>query len=107
MDNMKMFLKYWKKRNFKKMYRYCQKTWRANHTQGELAKLFNKLVLEDFEIVGELKVTLVTTDVELSIKVNGEFRNIQGRVLCERQPYKPSEDGVWGVNPISVIKHYM
>jgi hypothetical protein len=62
-----------------------------------------------YRIVGRFsRKDKVNEDVFHTYKVQlkGSFGNVVDsfpNVICEIKPYKPSKDGKWGVNPISMI----
>lgn len=98
------FLRYWVKGNYIKMYRLCQKTWQHNHTQGELKGMLSHLSIEKFDIIGEGDTKEALNKVAVVMVINGERVSTYIYLICETAPYKPSLTGVWGVNPISILK---
>jgi hypothetical protein len=103
MNELKQFLRFWKKRNYIKMYRYVQKTWKHNHTLGELKAMFD-LPLLDYEIA-EAQENIALSDVTCSLHIEGlGWRVSKIRLIKETAPYKAAANGTWGVNPISILK---
>lgn len=99
---LERFLKYWKKRNYQRMYRLCQKTWVSNHTKGELINLFTGVKLDEYKIVSTLDEGAINK-VTLKLKVNGSYKTKTVNVICEKKAFKPTIEGAWGVNPISIL----
>lgn len=98
------FLKYWKKGNYSKMYELCQKTWKRNHTQGQLKAMFSGKNLESFDVIGVGNPKEALNSLLCDVVIDGASKAISPNLICETAPYKPSVNGVWGVNPISVFK---
>lgn len=99
------FCKAWRSLNYAKMYDLCQKTWKSNHTKADLKKL----------IVGRIKGHVIQSstiqsnncigDTELKVKINKKVKQIKVRCIKELGARKPSVDGEWGINPISLIRN--
>ncbi len=99
---LERFLKYWKKRNYQRMYRLCQKTWVSNHSKGELINLFTGNELEEYQI-GKIDNRGAIQSVDLRLKINGAYKLITVNMICEKKAFKPTIEGTWGVNPISIL----
>jgi len=101
---LERFLKYWKKRNYQRMYNLCQKTWVSKHTKGELMNMFKSVDLEDYNILEIEWDKPEIKKVKLGLKINGVYKITHVNVICEIKAFKPSAKGNWGVNPISLLK---
>ena len=100
------FLTNWKKKNWVKMAKYTQLTWRSNHWNNVKwlegwfwKKDLRKWTITDIKIVGD-----ACRDVYIEIDYGKGIKEIKARVICETAPYKPSIEGNWGINPISCLK---
>ncbi len=107
------FFTAWRYCDWAEMERLSQWAWRfANATESleMIYDLFSFMVLRRFKIIssevkGEAMIDVIAM-VEYQYEDSDEIRKrtIAARVICEAAPYKPSLDGVWGVNPISVMR---
>jgi len=102
------FLANWKKKNWVKMTRYTQLTWRKNHENNIkwLEGWFWKKDLRKWKIVNTKIIGEACKDVYIEIDYGEGVKNIKARVICEIAPYKPDIKGIWGVNPISCLKEF-
>jgi len=103
MKTLERFLKYWRKGNYRKMYKLCQKTWQHNHGVAELKNLFDGLRLDSYKNLHESGSASCLKKVELELKINGVNKYHRANVICEKKAFKPSTEGEWGVNPISIL----
>lgn len=95
------FFYYWKNRNFNAMLNISTKTFK--HTKGNSdIKTVCKALLENPMQTKIIKITNCVYDVGYSIQVNGERKNVLIRVLKEKAPFVPDENGEWGVYPLSL-----
>lgn len=90
------FLVGWRTTNKKKMFKYCSKTWKAMHKQGE----FEGTQLEYFRILEEKIGKRVADYVVLLRNKDGEY-TVKCRLVKEIAPYSASNQGTWGVYPAS------
>lgn len=44
-------------------------------------------------------------DADIVLMIGSNRKKVTARLVCETEPYKPSVDGEFGVNPISLIKN--
>lgn len=81
-------------------------TWQSLHNSRETWQAMKERI-EDWEIVQQVEITPVVTDVVVKVKLRGEEKTIVCRCTKEIEPYKTGNDkeGVWGVNPISAIRN--
>jgi len=100
------FLANWKKKNWAKMARYTQLTWRDSHKnnikwlEGWFCKKpLKKWKITDIKIIGD-----ACRDVYIEIDYGEGIKEIRARVICEVAAYKPDIEGIWGINPISCLK---
>ena len=103
---IRKFLTAWQKKDWVKMAKYTQLTWRSNHENniGWLESWFWEKNLKKWEITKIEFVGDACRDVYIDIDYGKEIKKIKARILCEDAPYKPSIKGTWGVNPISCLK---
>lgn len=103
------FLSAWKKRDWKEMKKTCQITWQEN-TRGAVKWLegaFNvrERILKDWRIVKSTEFAEAAAKVEVAIKVyDGHVFMLNIGVTGEIGAFRPDPSGVYGVNPISVLK---
>lgn len=104
--NLEQFLQAWKIGNWDKMYSLCQITWKSNHSKSELKNLLNGKI-KSFNIVSNnFDISLpCIVDYFVKVKVNGKVKELSARLLKEKAKMKPDIDGIWGVNPISIIRN--
>lgn len=109
MSMVKAFLEAWKSEGWEAMLDCCQKTWTAKGDRDDridhLKSLFGMSRLVHYRVHEVPKEAPSSTafKVRLTTKVGGKrAAPIECMVMRESAPYKPSEDGNWGVNPISV-----
>lgn len=103
-EKIKEFLQAWKDLDYKKMYGCTQKTWKSEHSIAELKKLFPKRI-KQYSLQKITEVKPVVFDIKIALVQFGKTKRVVARLLCETDPYKPSEEGEFGVNPISIIKN--
>ena len=101
------FLEAWKRRTWKKMLKYCQITWctiPGDRREKLFAQFRHKFI--SAKILKTEKISDVTRDI--SVEINYKDINIRRkmrrkvRLICELGRMRPSVDGSWGVNPISM-----
>lgn len=110
------FMNAWKNNNWSEMFENTQITWRSRGRNKEggidlLKAWFHLKDLLAFKVLRIEGISDSCVDVLLSIKyVFGDSglkeTKIKARVICENEPYKPSKDGTWGVNPIGILKEF-
>lgn len=112
-DALTKFMNAWKDGNWSEMLENTQKTWRSkeNHNSELLKSWFSLKDLLTFKVLRMEGISNSCVDVLLSIRyVFGESKlketKIMARVICETEPYKPSDTGEWGVNPIGILKEF-
>jgi len=100
------FLAKKKKKNWAKMAKYTQLTWRDNHKNNTQLlewwfriKPLKKWKITDIKIIGD-----ACRDVYIEIDYGEGIKEIRARIICEIAPYEPDIKGIWGVNPISCLK---
>lgn len=112
-DTLTKFMNAWKDSNWSEMLKNAQKTWRIKeNNNSELLK--NWFYLKDLLTFKVLKIEAISNscvDVLLSISYvfsDSDLKEvkIRARVICETEPYKPSKDGEWGVNPIGMLREF-
>jgi len=88
---------------------YIQKTWNSNNAIDEMKTYCGHKNIKQYTIINFRKVGEAMVDVRVKLKYQiGDVTSlvmVKARVICETAPYKPDiNNGVWGVNPISVYK---
>lgn len=105
-NTIKQFCQAWSKNDYSKMYGLCTTTWKAKNTKTDLKNL----------IIGKIKsFRIVFTeynskfpclcDINIKVKYKGKVKELKARLIKESKLYATSEEGTWGVNPISVIRN--
>ncbi|MBA7539487.1 hypothetical protein ES705_31766 [subsurface metagenome] len=112
-ETVKKFMKAWKNSNWSEMRKCTQKTWRSkeNNNSEMLKDWFYLKDLLTFKILKINQISESCVDVLLGISyLFGDSKiketNIRARVICETEPYKPSKEGEWGVNPIGILREF-
>jgi len=112
-DALTKFMNAWKDSDWLEMLKYTQKTWRSKeNNDSELLK--NWFYLKDLLTFKILKINQISescVDVLLGIRyIFGDSKmketKIMARIICETEPYKPSKEGEWGVNPIGMLREF-
>jgi len=100
------FLTAWQKKDWVKMVKYTQITWRTLHKNNAqlLESWFGLKNLKKWEIVKIEFIGDACRDVFINIDYGKGIKKIRARIICEAGPYKPDIKGEWGVNPISCLK---
>ena len=93
------------------MLKYCQSTWLYAHKDTALAVmqgLLSAYHIRKWKSVEDMVVGECCKDVKVQMKysLHGKDydKQITIRVICETEPYAPSKDGEWGINPVSILK---
>lgn len=100
----------WKNQDWSRMAELAQKTWLSDEPDptGVLEAWYDFNILLGFEMIGVVAVSDVTSDVTFVVRYEAftnevETKQITARVIKETAPFTPSEEGDWGVNPISAL----
>lgn len=102
---LKKYLEAWAKGDIDKMMKHCQITWSRNHTKAELKGLFQNLRLTGYEFTGEGKAQgIALLRLPVSAIINDKTCCLEAIMVCEVNAYTPKEDGIWGVNPVSILR---
>ena len=97
------FLKAYKAGDHYAMYEACTPTWQLTHKVEKLKEIFN-LPLASYQTGSAFKVTEVVYDVNITLgAADGNIKAII-RVICEKEAFKPSINGEFKVNPVSIRK---
>lgn len=101
----------WKKQDWNKMASFAQKTWLSTRTDPAelLAAWYDFKTLKGFEITGVQEISNVTYDITFVVQYEAmtnqiSRKQITARVIKETAAHTPSEQGQWGVNPVSAIR---
>ncbi len=113
-DTIKNFMNAWKDSNWSEMFENAQITWRSRGRNKGIDLLKSWFYLKDlttFRILKTEKVSDSCVDITLKISYlyyvsNLKEVKIKARVICETEPYKPSKDGMWGVNPVGILREF-
>jgi len=125
-ERLKLFMEAWKIKNWQIMYKYTQMSWQINHPQlvTELPpcqQYLQGISILDYEIgkaskshdfakIFKIPDKFICMDIEIKIDYFAEDLQREGeregkiRMVCEKDAYNLSEDGIWGVNVISILK---
>lgn len=101
------FLTAWQNKDWAKMAKYSQLTWKGSSNENNARRLedwFGLKNLTKWEITKIESVGDACRDVFIDIDYGNIKRKIRARIVCETEPYKPNIKGKWGVNPISCLK---
>ena len=103
-NRIEQFLQSWKDNNHMRMYELTSKTWMSKNSKKKLKQLLPKRIksykIESIEVYSEC-----IYDVNIILRISGKTKNVTARMLCELDAFKPSLDGEFGVNPISIIRN--
>lgn len=102
-ETLENYLEAWSKNDVKAMHELCQKTYKVSNTEFDLKKV-TPAKLKEFTILEGVSDTPCVTDFEVELLVKRAKKTAKARLVCEKAPFKPSEQGEWGVNPISLLK---
>lgn len=111
-ETVKKFMKAWRDRDWSEMFRYTQKTWQSKggNNPPSLMDWFGPKKLTKTKIIDVYEISDCCVDITLKISYlfisNLKETKIKARVICETEPYKPSKDGEWGVNPVSILREF-
>jgi len=100
------FLTAWQEKNWAKMVECIQLTWRTFHEDSAewLRNWFGLKDLKEWKITGIKFVGEACRDIFVDIDYGRGVKRIKARVICEKDAYKPTIKGKWGVNPVSCLK---
>lgn len=118
---LEQFMTAWGKKDFKEAFKFCQKTWISEHNYKHLITLLQRIIVKKFEIV-ELEVlspedednfSMLKWTIEIVFGIKGKspktvsfFTTCNAISICELYAYKPDKNGIYGVNPISLLKGF-
>lgn len=112
METVKKFMKAWKDRDWSEMFRYTQNTWQSKGGNNPplLMDWFGPKKLTKTKIIDVYEISDCCVDITLKINYlfisNLKEVKIRARVICETEPYKPGKDGIWGINPLSILREF-
>lgn len=99
------YMRAWSAGNVHKMYKSCQVTWKCEHKDKVLEALYKSLHLQNYEILGIRISGQAAAKVAVQMTINGEDVVSCVMVIAETSGYTPDPDGIYGVNPISVLQY--
>lgn len=99
------YMRAWCSGNTRRMYKNSQITWKDRHKETVLKNLCEGLHLQKFEIMGTQLTGEASVKVAVEMTINDEVVASCVMVIAENGAYKPTVEGVLGVNPISVLKY--
>lgn len=84
--------------DFIKAFGFCQLTWKTSNTSPHFVFKQLKEILK-----GKIRVKAIRPVSEMCwfYEVKTSSNKFSCKVIMEKEPYKPSIHGVWGVNPLS------
>lgn len=105
------FFDNWKARDFVRMAAFTQKTWRApkgSSAKQALSSLFGSWRIKNWSPAGKPEA-IEGSECFMAVPIllettTGERMICRTMLICEEAAMKPSKDGDWGVNPISVLR---
>ncbi len=97
------FFEAWQAGHVKTMLEHCQLTWRATTKDAvsNLESLLHSVSITKFRILSTEKVSDFLIDCVVEVN---DTKRASIRIVKELAPYKPSETGQWGINPISALR---
>ncbi len=104
------FMDAWKAEDWKRLLKHCQITWvEDGHPKMSALRWIkewygSRPIPISAEVVDYQLKTQTTVDAIIKVKISGEVKFIRARIICEKEAYKPSPDGIWGVNPVSCLR---
>jgi hypothetical protein len=110
-ETLEKFFEYLQNDDLAHAYDLVQLTFFDGRTISQIMNYLEAILpfkLVKFSILGERKRLDVNNKVFKTFKVeleseHGLTYHSYPNVVCEKIAYKPSEDGTWGVNPLSAI----
>jgi hypothetical protein len=103
------FMRAWREKDTKLARKYLQKTWLAGPQTLEVNSLIADIDVCKWSLLGTVRVGKLCYDVKLKLqyKMGGVSTKtrLNVRVIKEEAPYKTSESGDWGLNPISLVRY--
>jgi hypothetical protein len=105
-DVAKAFMKCWQAQEFRSCDVILQKTFISNHPEwlDYINTIFNQHQLKKWKLIKDVRIGDCARDVVFKIELDQFKTEIKLRCLREDAPYSPAVSGVWGVNPISILK---
>ena len=100
---IEQFLKAWIANDKKLMYSHCQLTWKKNNSKTKLNKFFFQK-LKGYSLLEE-RTKGAVSDIDIKLAFKDKTAKVTARLICEEEAYKPSINGKWGLNPISLTKN--
>ncbi len=101
---IEQFLGAWIDNNHIKMYDFTSKTWKSKHSKKQLKELLPKRI-KSFKVEEISEFSPCIYDVKITLRIGGKIKKVTARLLCELEPFKPSVDGEFGINPISITRN--
>ena len=107
-DVLSKFIDAWTRCDWEEMATWCQLSWvtAIDDPTEALRGLFQYKPLEiEVEHVEEFDGLVYVARLKIKASIARgvtQDRVVEARLLCEDGPLKPSRDGLWGVNPLSL-----
>lgn len=109
-EKLKEFLDNWKNKDWEAMFAACQMTWKENNKVQALIDLYPADLVQ-FAIQDKIQSSseyglLVRISFNTVTHFHGQIqtRARLAVVVKEIKAYTPSRKGIWGVNPISILR---
>ncbi|MBE3093649.1 MAG: hypothetical protein IMZ52_01360 [Actinobacteria bacterium] len=106
-----MYILAWKNQDWDNMANFAQETWLDSEEDpaATLEAWYDFKTLKDFEILDIQKISSTTANITFVVQyeaITNQISKMQitAKVIKESDSYTPSEQGQWGVNPISALK---
>ncbi len=112
-DTLTTFFDAWKEQNWTLLAELCQITWLSKHEApakqlelllGSYSVKFVSVIAVNIESNLVSCQYIVIVSYYLAEKKHLEKKRVKVLVIKESASFTPSEDGVWGVNPLSILK---
>lgn len=102
-QTLEKFLKAWMKGNYLKMFKYSQVTWKDVHSAKDLEHLYHFRRLSGYELKAIAESGTAAFSIKIVMIVNNVSVEKDVMLISETGAMAPCLDGVWGVNPISML----
>lgn len=97
------FLKAWMQGDYFNMYKYSQITWKDSHSDNDVKKLFESRHLTRYELKATAESGTAALKIKMLLYVDGRPEEKEAMIICELASYTPGANGVWGINPVSIL----
>ena len=105
-DTLKQFLDAWQSKAWTLMADLLQITWSSAHDnpRATLIEWFDDKELKSCSVVNVTELSSTSYCIMMLLSYNKTKKRVYAMVIKESAPYIPDEEGVWGVNPLSIYR---